>query len=328
MIPRKRRSFVLLLAGLVLVGAVGAAGAAPAAAPGLLHYQGRFTDSEGNPLAGPVDLRFTLYALPVGGGAVWSEEHTGVLLADGVGEVLLGSLVALPEQAFSAPQRYLEIAVNGNVLSPRLTVASTPFALEADRLDGQDASAFEEAGAAAALRDSLAASDGTPPDQGANRVHWDNLAGVPAGFADAVDDTGAGVSDHGQLSGLLDDDHPQYMLRTDLAQDDGSPPNEGANLVDWNNLTGVPPGFADGIDAGGSGGSGGPFTGADIVDSTLTGADVAPRSLTGGHLALDSVTGAELAPGAVGGSRSPTARWPPPTWPRERWARPRCRTGA
>src|SRR6266511_4910427 len=38
--------------------------------------------------------------------------------------------------------------------------------------------------------DALASSDGNPPNTGSNLVHWDNLNGVPAGFADGTDDTG------------------------------------------------------------------------------------------------------------------------------------------
>ncbi len=269
-----------------------AAGAATAA-PAILNYQGRFTDDGGAPLAGPVDLEFRLYAAATGGTAIWTETHPQVGLTDGVATVLLGSLVAFPAQAFAAPTRYLEIVVDATPLAPRLQLASVAFALEADRLDGMDASAFETSGAVDALRADLEEGDGSPPNEGSNAVHWQNLGGVPAGFADAVDDTGSGVSDHGALTGLEDDDHPQYALRTDLADDDGTPPNQGSNLVHWDNLTGVPADFADGTDDGASGS--GPVTGADVVDSTLTGADIAPMSITGGHLVPGTVTGNEIA---------------------------------
>ena len=36
----------------------------------------------------------------------------------------------------------------------------------------------------------LNTSDGDAPNVGSNRIHWDNLNGVPAGFADGTDDTG------------------------------------------------------------------------------------------------------------------------------------------
>lgn len=46
--------------------------------------------------------------------------------------------------------------------------------------------------------------------QGSYYLGWSNLTGVPAGFADGVDNTGA--TNHGALTGLGDDDHPQYLL--------------------------------------------------------------------------------------------------------------------
>ncbi len=41
-------------------------------------------------------------------------------------------------------------------------------------------------------QDDLSISDGTAPNIGSNRVHWDNLVGVPTGFADGIDAEGSG----------------------------------------------------------------------------------------------------------------------------------------
>jgi len=272
--------------------------ASPLVAPGVVHYQGRFSQPNGDPLAGPVTLTFTLYAAASGGTPLWAETHTDVPLVDGVGSVLLGSIVSFPATAFSAPNRYLEIQVGDETLAPRLQVAAAPFAIEADRLDGKEATDFEPAGSVQGLANSLKTSDGTPPNQGGNRVHWDQLTGVPQGFADGSDD-GGGVTDHGQLTGLEDDDHPQYLLREDAGTSDGDPPNQGSNLVSWDNLVGVPEDFADGVDDGFSGGG---ITGAQVADSTLTAADIQPRSLTGATLAAKTVTGAEIANETISGN--------------------------
>lgn|GEM_PF-5648227 len=268
--------------------------ASAAIAPEAIHYQGRFTDPGGLPLEGPVDLRFRLFPVAAGGTALWSEDHTGVSLNDGVASVLLGSIVAFPPTAFSSPVRFLEITVDGEALAPRLSVASVPFAFEADRLDGLDATDFEAVGTSDTLRSALRSSDGNPPNTGEPLVHWDRLTGVPEGFADGVDDANTGVTDHGALDGLEDDDHPQYLLRSDAAGDDGSPPNAGSNLVHWDNLVGVPPGFADGVDAAFSD-SLPLLTGAEIADSSLSAADIQPGSLTGDRLAPGTITGAAVA---------------------------------
>jgi hypothetical protein len=219
----------------------------PQVAPKLLQYQGRFTDPSGTPLAGSVKLTFRLFNAPVAGSVLWTETHTDVALNDGVASVLLGSLVSFSGDAFTAESRYLGITVNdGTELLPRLVVTSVPFALQAESLQGKTPADFEPEGSVSAL----SINDGSPPNQGSNRVHWNNLTGVPEGFADGTDQ---GVTDHGQLAGLLDDDHPQYALRTDLAQSDSLGPNTGRNLVSWYNLTDVPAGFADGADNQGAG---------------------------------------------------------------------------
>jgi hypothetical protein len=124
---------------------------------------------------------------------------------------------------------------------------------DADELDGYDSSDF--AGSVHThdsryyTKTQLNTSDGSAPNQGSNLVHWNILTGVPAGFADGTDDTGdTGPIDHGDLTGLLDNDHPQYALVDTLKTSDGSPPNQGSNLVHWNILGGVPAGFADQTD--------------------------------------------------------------------------------
>ena len=44
----------------------------------------------------------------------------------------------------------------------------------------------------------------------------------------------------------------RYYTETELNTSDGDDPNTGSNKVHWNNLTGVPAGFVDGVDNGGS----------------------------------------------------------------------------
>ncbi len=234
--------------------------AAPATAPIVINYQGRFTQTSGTPLAGPVNLVFRLYNAATAGTVIWTETHTGVELRDGVASVLLGSLVTFPFEAFSSDVRYLTVLVNGGEeMSPRLRLASVPYALQAEKLGGKSADEFELKGTAAAL----SVNDGNPPNQGSNRLHWNNLNGVPEGIADGVD---AGADDHGLLTGLGDDDHPQYAREADLAESSGAGPNTGKNLVNWENLVGVPTGFADDTDNGGGVDDHGDLTGLEDDD--------------------------------------------------------------
>jgi trimeric autotransporter adhesin len=60
--------------------------------------------------------------------------------------------------------------------------------------------------------DELASSDADPPNEGSNRVHWNVLGGVPAGFADGVDDVGG--SNGWSLSGNSGTDPSTDFLGT------------------------------------------------------------------------------------------------------------------
>ena len=222
---------------------------APQASPRLMHYQGRFTDDNGIPLPGPVRLRFTLFKDAEGGPGLWTELHDEVALDDGACSVLLGSVVNLPVGLFEDSELYLAVTVgDGDELSPRFRLVSVPYAFESARLGGKSANDFEPKGAVLAL----VINDNNPPNQGSNRVHWNNLTGVPEDLADGVDD---GAVAHSQLQGLGDDDHPQYPLKSELTTSDGSGPNLGKKMVHWDNLVGVPSGFADGADNTGAGGA-------------------------------------------------------------------------
>ena len=125
-----------------------------------------------------MDLVFRLYNAATAGTVIWTETHTGVVLQDGVASVLLGSQVTFPYEAFTSDTRYLTILVNGGEeMTPRLRLASVPYALQAERLGGKSADDFELKGAVTAL----SVNDGNPPNQGSNRLHWNNLTGVPTG---------------------------------------------------------------------------------------------------------------------------------------------------
>jgi hypothetical protein len=304
--------------------------------PSLLLYQGRLTDTNGNPLAGPVALVVSLYTAATGGSALWTESYPSVsLTSDGIYTILLGSVTPFPAAAFSEPDRWIGTSVNGGAeLTPRMRVASVPFALEANRLNGKRSTDFDPAGtaaiAAAGVQSQLNGSDASPPNVGSNQVHWNNLYGVPLEIADGRDSVGAGVTAHGQLSGLDLNDHPQYLLGAAAATTDGNPPNLGSNRLHWDNLNGVPgpivnqqfptawilPGAIDSTRladgqilprhlAEGAFGSGflapGSVTSVEVADGSLTGEDIANSSLTGDDIQNGTLTGADILDGSISG---------------------------
>jgi hypothetical protein len=122
------RTAVFALAALAALAAQAHAQTVPAK----LSFAGRLTDTGGTPLSGPQNLEFRLYAALTGGTAVWSEEHAGAAAVDGMLFVELGRNTPLDAYVFDGGERFLEIRVAGGALSPRLPIASVPYALRAD----------------------------------------------------------------------------------------------------------------------------------------------------------------------------------------------------
>jgi hypothetical protein len=183
--------------------------------PKKISYQGRLTDSSGLPLAGSHSLTFRLYDLPAGGSSLWSESKTAEADSNGIFSTVLGSVTPV-EVDFDGPC-WLEIEVDGEVLSPRREIVSVPFAYQADHADSA-ANAAEAADAsmlggrpAEAFADSsvdghsLDAADGDPEDA----VYVDDYGRVgvgtstPATFLDVRTFGGAegGVAPYAEVLG-------------------------------------------------------------------------------------------------------------------------------
>lgn len=156
-----------LLAALLLQSTVGPARAQvsgqatiAAGAPGLISYQGFIEQNDGQPFTGNATLTFGIYAAPSGGSAIWQETQNNVAVKAGFFSALLGSSTPLAAANFDGTERYLQVAVDigaGPTTLPRQRLAAVPYALQA---------------------------------QAAASAPWDGLSGVPAGFADGVDDAG------------------------------------------------------------------------------------------------------------------------------------------
>jgi hypothetical protein len=197
---------LLLLAGL-------AAAEAPAAGPPgtAFTYQGRL-QSGGAPYSGTCDLQFGLWDAEAGGTqAGTTQTLSGVLLTDGYFTVRLD----FGSGRFTGEARWLEIAVRCPAgsgaytpLTPRQPLTPAPYALWAT---------------------------GAP---------WSGLSGVPAGFADGVDDdttysAGTGLS----LSGTAFSVAAAYRLPQSCAS---------GQIAEWNGTAWVC--AADDVGTGGGGG--------------------------------------------------------------------------
>ena len=118
---------------LCILGFVAGLAPLPAQAqiPQTVSYQGVLTDASGNLVSdGAYDLTFKLYTVAIGGSPIWTETQASVPVMKGAFSVMLGSVTTLTP-AFDQ-QYFLGIAVNGGAeLTPRVALASSPYALEA-----------------------------------------------------------------------------------------------------------------------------------------------------------------------------------------------------
>lgn len=110
--------------------------AAYAAVPRLLNYQGRLTDVNNVPLNGSYTITFRIYEAETAGNLLWQEAQANVLVQKGIFSALLGSLANL-DLPFDR-QYFLEVKVGEEVMSPRQRIASSGYAIRAEKAEGAD----------------------------------------------------------------------------------------------------------------------------------------------------------------------------------------------
>ncbi len=257
-----------------------------AAAPAWIPVQAYLTDADGNPLDGEHDIDLRLYDADAGGAALFDENHT-VMVEQGLVTLYLGANQALDLSLFrDQDELYLGIEIDGDgEMSPRLTLGSVPFAGHARFAD-----------------DAMTLQGHTPADfrTSGDPVGWADLSDVPAWVSDGDDDTLAGLNcSEGYVAKFLSgawqcaQDESGMGAHTHSGDDITSAVAvaQSANSAPWAGLTGVPAGFADGVDnvGDGLGGSGTAnnlalFTAADAVgdsvlvqDGTYIGVDKTPE---------------------------------------------------
>ena len=172
-------SFALFLALVLSLRAmtVPAAPVSPSS-PEIIHYQGRLSRVSGAPVPATISLTFSIFDQPAGGARLWSARYDGVTVTRGVFNVMLGSAAPYTETGsfsaalFADDTRYLEVIVITSTLSPRQRIGSVAYALSARNA----LSATSATSAASATSATMAA-----------QAPWSGLTGVPAQFADGID---------------------------------------------------------------------------------------------------------------------------------------------
>jgi len=178
--------------------------------PQLINYQGILIDpATDQPVPdNTYTITFSIYNVPSGGSAIWSESHS-VDAKNGLYSVILGSITSLTPTILSGPEKYLGIKVGSDPeMIPRKRIVSVAYSIlseDAAKLEGKHAAEFAEADhnhdPRYYTKSELNTSDGDPPNQGSNRITWDNLHDMPAGFADGEDNVGAGGDNDWTISG-------------------------------------------------------------------------------------------------------------------------------
>jgi hypothetical protein len=131
-----RRLLITIVCGLFVVAL---SSFSQAEIPKKIGFQGKLTDAQGNLLDGTYSLTFKIYNAETGGTKLW-EETQSVSVSEGLFSVYLGDSATL-NLDFDEPY-WLEITVEGEILSPRKQIAASGYAYNATKLDDLDSSQF------------------------------------------------------------------------------------------------------------------------------------------------------------------------------------------
>src|SRR4030066_176913 len=118
-------------------------GLAWADTPQLINFQGRLTDSLGNPVSnGAYSLRFRIYDDSLAGNILW-EETDPVQVKSGLFTVLLGSTNSIPDSAFYSANRWLGIKIGTNPeITPRQRLASVGYSYVSSQWNSADSNLY------------------------------------------------------------------------------------------------------------------------------------------------------------------------------------------
>ncbi len=109
------------------------------AIPQSISYQGRLTNSVGVPLDTTVNLVFTICSDSLGTNSLWSETHSGVVIKDGLFQVMLGSISILGQNVFDGSKRWLGVQLQGGPAPTALIpIVSTAYAYRSANSDTAD----------------------------------------------------------------------------------------------------------------------------------------------------------------------------------------------
>ncbi len=195
---------VILTISALMISAMISTGAF-ATVPDLIPVQGVLADSADLPIDALTDITFNLYDVETGGTALWTDTFVDVDVVEGFFTVYLGSGTALDfASLISNSEVWMGITVETDPEMDRFQLATVPFAIEAQV--SQSVGSLTEANINSNFLSSSSPAAGVTATQVSNwntaygwgdhaglyapisHTHaWGTITGIPAGFADGVD---------------------------------------------------------------------------------------------------------------------------------------------
>ena len=150
---KKARSFLVVLAA-VLFMVMAVVPVCLADVPGRMNYQGRLVDSSGDPVRTAKTFQFVIWDASSGGHIIWPSGLPQPYLitpdSSGVFSVVLGSQGdPIDSAVFNGANRYIEMIIDGETLSPRVIMATSSYSFksaDSDYLAGSPASEYLKVG--------------------------------------------------------------------------------------------------------------------------------------------------------------------------------------
>ncbi|EQB63089.1 MAG: hypothetical protein RBG1_1C00001G0668 [candidate division Zixibacteria bacterium RBG-1] len=139
-----------------------------ATVPQLINFQGRLTDSLGNPVSdGSYSLRFRIYDDSLAGNVLW-EETDPIQITKGLFTVLLGSTTSIPDSAFYSVNRWFGIKIGSNPeITPRQRLGSVGYAFQSGQWNSSGNDIYRNSG-----------NVGIGTNSPATKLHVENSAGT------------------------------------------------------------------------------------------------------------------------------------------------------
>src|SRR4051812_6286404 len=98
--------------------------------PGTVNFSARVVEND-VALEGSHDLTVKIFNAATGGDELFSEDHQGVAVDKGLVYLSVGSTTPLDAAVFDGTEAFLEVSIDGTVMTPRLAIGSVPYAQRA-----------------------------------------------------------------------------------------------------------------------------------------------------------------------------------------------------